>query len=441
MIVVHGLGYVGLVSATAFALAGQRVLGYDPDRAVVYAVNAGHPRAGEFLGYLDADVKTMVADGRLRATATLGDTMRDVCRTHLIAVPTEKDGRPHDAIVLDVLERLFVKHGAMPLTVIVESTLTPGTIDRFLAAHPEVREYLRDGSALAAAPRRDWLCDREKNLATLPRVVGGVTPRCTERAMEVLAPVSPRLLPTDYRTAELTKAVENALLHTSVMLGYQLATAFPEDNIAEVLRLASTHWRFASLGPLYLGFGSGGRCIPLGAKYLLEGIEPITSEGDLSMADEALNADDAFRSLIANTIRRAGAKSALVLGVAYRPEFKDAGLSPGLAVARRLAAQGVKTAVHDAHWTQEELRALAGDSITAVNTGFSFRDYDAVLLATPHREYLDWPAQREGREGWADWSAGQIVLDGQGAWAMYSSFFRAAGVRYAQVGTPGWMTP
>jgi UDP-N-acetyl-D-glucosamine dehydrogenase len=430
-IVVWAGGYVGLTAATSFAAAGQRVTVYDPDRAVVDAINAGRPRAGEFLAYLDADVKTLVADGRLRATASRADVGRDLYRTHLIAVPTEKDGCPHDAIVLDVLEYLLVQRRGYAHTVIVESTLTPGTIDRFLAAHPEVRETITAGAALAIAPRRDWFCDREKNLTTLPRVVGGVTPRCTERAMEVLGRVSPRLLPTDYRTAELTKAVENALLHTSVMLGYQLATAFPEDNIAEVLRLVSTHWRFASLGPLYLGCGVGGRCVPLGSRYLTDA---PNRRGGLALAYETSEADTTFHLIIAEVVRCARARSALVLGIAYRPEFKDAGLSPGLAVAQRLAAKGVKTAVHDALWTQEELHALAGDSVTAVNTGFSFRDYDAVLLATPHREYLDWPEHVACRPG-------QIVLDGQGAWAMYSSFFRAAGVRYAQVGTPGWMTP
>lgn len=433
-LVVWAGGYVGLTAATSFAAAGRRVLVYDPDRVVVDAINAGRPRAGEFLSYLDADVKTLVADGRLRATDDMGDVARNIHATHLIAVPTEKDGRPHDAIVLDVLNLLLATRTDPSLTVIVESTLMPGTVDRFFAAQPGAREAITAGATLAVCPRRDWFASRDHNMATLPRVVGGVTPRCTEKAMAVLGAVSPRLLPTDYRTAELTKAVENALLHTSVMLGYQLAWAFPDHDIAEVLRLASTHWRFASLGPLYLGFGSGGRCVGMGSRYLHEA-RGHPALWELSLAREALMTDDEFRSAVADVVYKAGARSALVLGVAYRPEFKDAGSSPGLAVAQRLKVRGMRVAVHDALWTEAELVQLVGDTIAVPGEAVLVSEYDAVLLATPHRKYLEWPEWKSA------WRPGQIVLDGQGAWAAYREVFHAAGVRYAQVGTPGWMTP
>lgn len=259
-IVVHGLGYVGLTAAVHYAQAGWRVFGYDPDVKTVDAIYSDRPRGGEFLGrYLGEPVAQLVREGRLSATTSLAQVMG--MQTHVLAVPTERDGKPHDAIVLGALKQLLVDRFGPPLTVLVESTLTPGTVDRFMAAHPAAKEAVGLGAVLAVCPRRDWFADPEKNLATLARVVGGVTPRCTRRAAEVVGTVSREVLTTDYRTAELTKALENALFHVPVAFLHQLAYALPDHNVAEAARLAATHWRLASFGSLYLGFGTGGRCL------------------------------------------------------------------------------------------------------------------------------------------------------------------------------------
>src|SRR5260370_10532955 len=142
------------------------------------------------------------------------------------------------------------------------------------------------------------------------------------------------LCPRAYRTGELTKALENALLHVPVMFAHQLATSLPHLDVAEALRLAGTHWR---LTPLYLGFGSGGRCVPLGTRYLVEAARAhATPLNALMIGEEALTADDRMRMTIADVVRRVHPSSVVVLGMAYRPDFRDMGLSPGLAVAQLL---------------------------------------------------------------------------------------------------------
>jgi UDP-N-acetyl-D-glucosamine dehydrogenase len=441
-LVVHGLGYTGLTAAVTFAKAGQTVLGYDPDLAVVSAVNAGQPRAGEFLGYLDVDVKRLVDEGRLRATWNLAEALvSSRCATHLIAVPTERNGKPDDRIIRDALAKLFAAHGPRvpsPLTVIIESTLQPGTLDRFLAEYPVARaapETLRQaGVCIAVCPRRDWFADPKKNLATLARVVGGYEPCCTEAAFAILQRVTPPdlLLTTDYRTAELTKALENALFHLPIMYLHQLALALPKHNVAEAARLAATHWRFRSFGDLYLGFGPGGRCVPLGQEYLVAAARYESGSGhDLELGEMALEAEPQFHEAVARAVSAWRARRILVLGVAYRPDFRDAGRSPGLAVARELARLGGEVTVHDNLWPQEELGRLAGSGLQATSDKFLIGYFDAVLLATPHSVYLDWPERLA-------WSPGQIVLDAQGAWVKYRDFFRAADVTYRRVGEPGW---
>lgn len=418
-IAIHGLGYVGLTAALHWARAGWTVVGYDPDPNTVEQLKAGTPRAGEFLSYANTDIALLVVGGLIVPTTRFEDTLD--CAVHSIAVPTEKGGEPYDDIVILLLKRLLSE---MPpgTTILVESTLTPGTIDQVLGGGALMGGGLY-GCHLAVCPRRDWFADVDKNLESLTRIVGGVTPECTERARELLSTVSRSILTTDYRTAELTKALENALLHVMVMLPTELAINAPHLNVAEALRLASTHWRIPDL---YLGAGAGGRCVPLGSKYLKSLV--LGSGGVL---DAALATDRLIRAHVADSIVRRGAKSALVLGMAYRPGFRDAGSSPGIAIAQRLSRQyGVRTAVADPMWSVEELKEMTGLEVVT-DPRSEAKNFEAVILVTPHAEYLD-------PFGWAFW-AGQEVLDAQGAWAKWRQFFLDLDVRYQQIGMAGWL--
>jgi UDP-N-acetyl-D-mannosaminuronate dehydrogenase len=218
--------------------------------------------------------------------------------------------------------------------------------------------------------------------------------------------------------------LENALLHVPVMFAYQLAYALPGHNVAEALRLAGTHWR---LTPLYLGFGTGGRCVPLGTEYLV-----AASGQRLELGLKALDWDARFRELIADIVEKTAPRKVLVLGMAYRPEFRDMGLSPGLAVARALKRKMISVDVHDPMWKPDELAALTELDVPSLTT---VRDYDVVLVATGHKSYLELPTNPRL------WRRGQIVLDGPGAWTSYRGKFDDRGVCYKAVGDPGWMMP
>lgn len=421
-IAIHGLGYVGLTAAVHYARAGWDVLGYDPDASTATLINAGKPRAGEFLSYLNADVKSLVRLRRLRATLKLDEACER--KIHVICVPTERAGRPYDGIVEGCLDRLTNSTYDDTL-IMIESTLTPGFIDAYRKSRPEFDQRIESGTLhVAVCPRRDWFADPEKNLETLPRIVGGVTDEATVRACQAIETVSRSIHPTDYRTAELTKALENALLHVPVMFAYQLAWALPEHNVAEALRLAGTHWRLMSL---YLGFGTGGRCVPLGTEYLVK-----ASESRLGIGMLALSWDQRFRSLIANIVEEVEPRRVLVLGMAYRPEFRDLGLSPGVDVARALRRKNIDVSIHDPLWSRGELEHLT--ELPTWPLSVAMRQFDVVLLATAHKAYLDLPTMPRM------WQPGQIVLDGPGGWSEQRQRFTEMGVSYHRVGEPGWMT-
>lgn len=436
-IAIHGLGYVGLTAAVHWARAGWQVIGYDPDPRTIERLRAGTPRAGEFLGYLDADVKELVTSnygvveaatcGCIYPTSDFGEALK--AQVQSIAVPTEKDGEPFDDIVLGLVEQLLCRllTADRPLDILVESTLTPGTIDSVLESCA-----MEDGNlgnkTLAVCPRRDWFADRNSHLGALKRIVGGVNAQSTQRAIELLSVVSPDIEATDYRTAEITKALENAILHAAVALPTELAMNMHDRNVAEALRLATTHPR---LMKLFMGAGAGGRCIPLGPKYLLE------LDGPHELLNQALAVDRHIRMACAQAVAARNCKTALVLGIAYRPDFRDAGLSPGLAIAQHLRRTfGIDASVHDPMWGPGELTNMTGFHVPFDFGPTYMAGYDAVVLATPHSAYLNYPST------YLDPTKRlRFVLDAQGVWKSQAHQFEDRGVEYKQLGTPHWLRP
>lgn len=424
IIVYHGLGYVGLTGAIHFAKTGVPVLGFDPSQDVVDAINAGRPKAGEFLGYLGSGVEGIFGKN-FQATTHWGSVVDK--KVHILAVPSEKDGEPFMDIVL-LTTTLLADCVADGTLIVIESTLTPGTIDELLARNAR----LRSGKVLLAhAPRRDWFASPDKNLTNLPRVIGGVTEEATKAAFllyhQVTIAGGEHLLTTDHRTAELVKPLENALFHAPIALAHALAIAYPNHDIAKAVELASTHWRFASFGGMYLGAGSGGRCVPLGPKYLANGASVVP---DVLLAQMDVE-EDISRAVASALSHRGVTGKVAVLGLAYRPGFADLGFSPALRLIEHIHPDEVY--VHDTVADSRQWDAVFG------KMGKTWRwaewkhldRYDAVVLITPHEDYLSLPFANT-------WRPGQVVIDARGAWSFYASKFEEFGVDYVQIGTPGW---
>lgn len=429
-IAVHGLGYVGLTCAVHLAKAGVRVLGYDPDQAVVDALNNGEPKAGEFLGYLgDAGLRELP----LRATTNWDEVSAQ--ETHILAVPTEKHDRPWMELVSTCVRQLMTTSNAK--LIIIESTLTPGAID-VMRSLP----WWRDDVLVAHAPRRDWFADAQKNLGSIDRVLGGVTEAATGAALAILLHVTPakHIRITDHRTAELVKPLENALFHLPIMLAHELANLYPNRDIAKALELAATHWRFASFGGLYTGIGSGGRCVPMGGRYLIAG-----QHG--GQGGQMLNAAQETEGYVTEGAARAIADAApgpkLILGMAYRPNFADLGGSPGMRLARELAfVDDQRVWIHDAVASPAAVRAQCdlGVNSEMIEIASTFddgvpalSDYHVIVLATAHAAYVNVPEMRLQTI-----QRGAVVFDVHGSWAKHKDLFQSMDVAYRQVGKPGW---
>lgn len=237
------------------------------------------------------------------------------------------------------------------------------------------------------------------------------------------------------------KALENSLLHVMVVHAHQLAMGFPSCDIAEAVRLAGTHWR---LPQLFLNIGVAGRCVPIGTRYLVEGAAP-SIRPELSIAAQTLATDAALPAVVCRDAimrqTRVGGHIAM-LGVGYRPGFRDRGESAGVKLAAALLEQGYPVRLNDPLYAEDELTQLLSElgslgrtiALEQDQAVFKFQDWawaDVIVLATPHDEYLDLPAEMP-------WRPGQLVFDAQGAWRSQREVIESAGARYLQVGGPRW---
>lgn len=425
-IVVHGGGYVGLTGAVHFALKGVKVTIYDPDVYTVNSINSGEPRAKEYLGYINQDVKLLVDKGMLSATSNYDDVKEKPI--HLLAVPTEKGDEPCMDIVKKCIVHLSntIPHGGV---IIVESTLQPGTIDELDGMVFWRFRHGEDDIHLVVAPRLDWFADSEKNVTNLPRIVGGVNENSTNKGAEILSIICKDIVKTNYKAAEWAKCGQNALYFVQIMAAHELAMKFDNVDFNEVLKLISLHWR---LPTLYLGPGTSGRCVQMGAQYINNAVNEMKYYSPV--IESALATDKRWREKIASILVKkfdfadSLKKEILVMGIAYRPDFSDFGYSAGLDIAEILYQHSWTTCIHDPVVPKETLAKVTDIPFSELSNKF-----DAVLLATGHSAYKDLPLNP------GLWTKGQFVLDACGLWELYRDTFEKYGVEYIRVGQKGWL--
>ena len=432
-VVYFGGGYVALTASVHFAKAKIPTIIYDIDPTVVTGINRGNPRGREFLSYLHTDVSILVNKGLLRATHNLTDLAGKT--NFILAVPSERKGEIWLDPIFESVEKI-VRLSETPPTILIESTIPPGTTDKIIERlHNQFNVQVGEDYFLAVCPRKDWFADQEKNVTTLPRIVGGVTEQCTERALDILQNISHDIRTATYKVAEFTKSIENSLFHSHIAYGHQLALAFPDKDIATALELACLHWR---LPKLYLGFGTAGRCVPMGTKALLnslyDGAPTRVKNSSLSLGVAALDTDLILRTRIIDAVKlyyqRNKNSRIMIMGLGYRPDFADTGLSPGLEIAQRLTSFGFPVVVHDTLYSAIEIKKNWGLEFLPLS---ELPSCDLILLATPHSSYLPLPHSA------TLWRSGQTILDANGVWNGCRKLFAEKGVMYKRVGDAGWL--
>ncbi len=384
-----GMGYVGLPLATTLAEAGVAVLGLDAVQSKVDMLNRGE----SYIDDIASDrLGPLVADGLVQAT-TSWDAMRGV-ETVIICLPTPLDEHrePDLSAVLGAAESLAQRLRPGQL-VILESTTYPGTTRDELGPVLE-RSGLVAGKDfhLAFSPERvdpgrvDW------TTRTTPKVVGGLTPECTRRAMEVYGAACDSLVAVDTpEVAEMTKLLENIFRSVNIALVNEMAMLCDRMNIDvwDVIDAAAT--KPFGFMPFRPGPGLGGHCIPIDPFYLTWKArefefhtEFIELAGKINSQMPAFCVGKVSRALNSRRKPLNGSR-VLVIGVAYKADVNDMRESPALKIIDLLAGQGAQVAYHDPHVPHLPKVGLQSVPLTAE----VLHDLDAVAVVTAHSG-IDW---------------------------------------------------
>lgn len=426
---VWGCGYIGLTTMVNFAKEGICCVGYDVEPKVVESLLKGDlhiPTLDYWLGFKPDEALMRM----IQPTLDWQDMLADDIKVHLIAIPTEKNGEPWQEPLEDVLSKLIKRRQkGSPDLIIIESTLTPGMFDNVVVKTLERAGKVIGGNVLVGiAPRRDWFDSPDKNLKALARVIGGTDVETSEIMKDVLGIICDNLIITpDTHIVEMVKAVENSILHVCATYACQLASAYPDVDVGEVFRLASTHWRI----PLYYpSVGTGGYCIPLSSKYL-KGGAPYPEY--LRITEEVIRSDFNQPSYIASLMaKKAKCGNIGILGLSYKRDLKVHTLSPVLRIVGHLKEIGVSVKVFDPYYTEEEIQRIVG--VPTFDYPDDMYQFDALLIVPPHRIFGQTPKSIL----FQSLKKVQSILDNEGIWEKWRGDFVAMGIDYHRVGDKGW---
>jgi UDP-N-acetyl-D-glucosamine dehydrogenase len=348
---VLGLGYVGLPLAVELAREGFQATGIDLVREKVDSVNAG---ISYVLDVSSENLLSFVSANRLRATQSFAaieklDTL-NIC----VPTPLRKNKDPDLSYVMAAVEaiRNHIRPGQL---IILESTTYPGTTRE--AVLPILEESgLRAGQDffLAYSPERVDPSNRTYTTRNIPKVVGGVTPCCTEVAALFYQQFVERVVPVSSTDcAEMVKLLENTFRSVNIALANEMSLTCHSlgINVWEVIEAAKT--KPFGFMPFYPGPGLGGHCIPVDPYYLtwkakMNGCEPRLIE----LAGHINNQMPAFTiRVIGDALNERGKplkqSKILALGVAYKRDTNDIRESPALQVLEGLHEKGASVYFSD----------------------------------------------------------------------------------------------
>jgi UDP-N-acetyl-D-glucosamine dehydrogenase len=386
---VIGLGYVGLPLAVEFARSGFHAVGIDLDQRKVASINEGQSYIGDIESQ---DIASLIATGRLRATTDFRaieelDTI-NIC----VPTPLRKTKDPDMTyIVAAVAEIKKYLHPGM--LVILESTTYPGTTEELvLPALQDSGLKVGEDFFLAFSPERIDPGNKRYNTKNIPKVVGGVTARCTqvaktlyEQSIETVVPVS------STRVAEMVKLLENTFRSVNIGLVNELAlmSAKLKINVWEVIDAAATK-PFGFI-PFYPGPGLGGHCIPIDPFYLgwkarMNGFEPrfIELAGQVNESMPSFVVEKVTDALN-NDSKSVRGSRVHILGVAYKRDVSDVRESPALHVIKMLQEKGALVSYSDPHVPEVREEGLALTRVPVRETLES--GTDCVVLLTDHSDF------------------------------------------------------
>jgi len=420
LIGVVGLGYVGLPLSLTYAENGYRVLGLDIDTGKIEAIHQG-------CSYIQHIASERVAEARsqqrLEATTDFARAAEADALILCVPTPLNQYREPDLSFILSTMEAL-VPHLRPGQVLSLESTTYPGTTEEELRPMVEQKGLvIGDTFFLVYSPEREDPGNAHFNTATIPKVMGGSTPACTEVGVALYEQAISEVVPvSSTRAAEMTKLLEN--IHRAVNIGLMNELKPLADRMGidlyEVIRAAAT--KPFGFVPYYPGPGLGGHCIPIDPFYLTwKAREYGMHTRFIELAGEINTAMPAYVvQKTADALNEAGkplkGSRVLVLGIAYKKNVDDMRESPSVELMELFQAKGADVQYSDPFFPDfPRMRKHAFQLSSVPLSESSLSSFDAVVLATDH-DGFDYPLIQ---------AHSQLLIDTRGRFAPGQHIVRA----------------
>ena len=383
---VLGLGYVGLPLALEMAQNGFSVTGIDIDGRKVESVNAG---ISYILDVRDESLGPAVVNGSLRATQSFAAVGSLDAISICVPTPLRKTKDPDLSFIMAAVEAVH-NHLTPGKLIVLESTTYPGTTREVVLPILE-KSGLKVGQDffLAYSPERVDPGNKAFTTHNIPKVIGGITPRCTELATLLYQQFVERTVPVSTpETAEMVKLLENTFRNVNIALANEMAKMCQTLNINvwEVIEAAKT--KPFGFMPFYPGPGLGGHCIPVDPYYLtwkakLNGFEPrlIELATIINSQMPGFTVDRIADAL--NKVKKSlNGSRILALGIAYKRDVSDTRESAALEVVRLLMEEGANVSYADPYVSEI---VIGGENFVSADlTPQLLQSMDCVVILTDH---------------------------------------------------------
>lgn len=414
---VLGLGYIGLPTASFLATKGFEVDGVDVNSSVVDTINRGEVHIYE--PSLDILLKSAVQSGRLKAHTS--PTKADI---YIVAVPTPfRENHQPDLSYVESATRTLAPYLSDKSLVILESTSPVGTTERMAEIIAEKRPDLhvpkfrsqqaapssKPSIYLAHCPERVLPGQILKELVENDRIIGGIDGPSTEMACDFYRSfVNGQIFPTDSRTAELTKLVENSFRDVNIAYANELSLICDkiDINVFELISLANRHPRVKILQP---GPGVGGHCIAVDPWFIV-----ATAPEEARLIRTAREVNDFKPHYILKKILEKADKfknpSIACLGIAFKPNIDDLRESPSLEIVKSLAEKNIgQVLVVEPNIKQlpSSLTKLGSNKLFLVSLEKALEEADIVVLLVDHTPFYGVSAEILKEK---------VVIDTRGVW-------------------------
>ncbi|PID56121.1 UDP-N-acetyl-D-glucosamine dehydrogenase [candidate division KSB3 bacterium] len=386
---VIGLGYVGLPLAVEFGQAGFPVIGIDIDLRKVDAVNAGKSYIQDVP---EADLEELVTQGMLRASSDFS-VLREIDAVSIcVPTPLRKSKDPDISYIMAAVQEIrnFLHPGQL---IVLESTTYPGTTDE--AILPELsKSGLEVGKDffLAFSPERVDPGNAHYNTKNTPKVIGGVTPQCSDVAKWLYEhAINTVIAVSSTKCAEMVKLLENTFRSVNIGLVNELALMCDklEVDVWEVIQAAAS--KPFGFMPFYPGPGLGGHCIPIDPYYLAWKMKTLNYNARfIELAGEinaSMPAHVVTRIVDALNKHQKSVKGSriLMLGIAYKRDINDVRESPALDIISILEKKGAELYYHDPYIPQFSENSMTLNS-SELSSDF-LKSMDCTVLVTDHSAF------------------------------------------------------